>query len=68
MADKVYKVIELVGSSEEGLEEAMRSAVNRASQTLRGLDWVEVGQIRGRIENAEITEFQVEMKIGFRLM
>jgi hypothetical protein len=62
-----YKIVELTGTSPEGVTEAMRSGVARASTTLRGLDWVEVTDIRGHVEGGEIAHFQVTMKVGFKL-
>jgi flavin-binding protein dodecin len=68
MADNdTYRIIELAGTSPEGVTEAMRAGVARASQTLRDLDWIEVRSIRGHVENGEIAHFQVEMRVGFRL-
>ena len=62
-----YKIIEIAGTSPDGVTEAMRSGVARASQTLRDLDWVEVRSIRGHIEGDQIAHFQVEMRVGFKL-
>jgi dodecin len=62
-----YKIIEIVGTSPDGVSEAMRSGVTRAAQTLRGLDWVEVGSIRGHVEEDQIKHFQVELRVGFKL-
>ncbi|MCW3023112.1 MAG: dodecin family protein [Conexibacter sp.] len=62
-----YKIVELTGTSPDGVTEAMRAGVARASKTLRNLDWVEVGEIRGHVVDGEIEHFQVTMKIGFRL-
>jgi dodecin len=67
MADNVYSVSEIVGSSKESVEDAIRGAVERASKTLRNLDWFEVSEIRGHIENERVCHFQVTMKVGFRL-
>ncbi|MGH7855946.1 MAG: dodecin [Candidatus Binatia bacterium] len=68
MADgKVYRVTEVVGTSSEGVREAVRSAVQRASQTLRNLDWFQVSEVRGTIKDGDVDEFQVVVKIGFRL-
>ncbi|MFI1732338.1 dodecin [Streptomyces acidicola] len=67
MSDHTYRVTEIVGSSGEGVDQAVRNAISRASQTLRLLDWFEVTQIRGDIENGEIKHFQVGLKVGFRL-
>ena len=62
-----YRIIEIAGTSPDGVTEAMKSGVARASKTLRNLDWVEVRSIRGHIENDQIAHFQVEMRVGFRL-
>ncbi len=64
----IYKVVEIVGSSQEGVDDAIRSAVSRASQTLRGLDWFEVREIRGMIHDGDIGWFQVKVGIGFRVL
>ncbi len=66
MPDKTYKIIEVVGVSDKSIHEAVRNAVNKASQTLRNIDWFEVGQVRGAVQKGNI-EFQVEVRIGFRL-
>jgi flavin-binding protein dodecin len=63
----VYRVTEVVGSSAEGVDSAVRTAVARAAETLHGLDWFEVTEIRGRIEDGRIAEYQVGLKVGFRL-
>ena len=68
MAGHVYKVIDLVGTSEVGITEAVQAAVDRASETLKGLDWFEVTDTRGQIENGRVAHFQVTVKIGFRVM
>ncbi|WP_432035017.1 dodecin [Streptomyces cucumeris] len=62
-----YRVTEIVGSSTESVDDAIRSGISRASQTLRNLDWFEVGQVRGHIENGRIAHYQVGLKVGFRL-
>ena len=70
MADegKVYRVTEVVGTSKDSVQQAVRNAVQRANDTLRNLDWFEVGEVRGTIgDNGEVKEFQVAVKIGFRL-
>ena len=67
MSDHVYRVTEVVGSSSESVQDAIRNGVKRAGQTLRGLDWFEVTEIRGHIVDGEVGHFQVSMKIGFRL-
>jgi hypothetical protein len=68
MAGHTYKVIELVGTSDAGVTEAINEAVSRASQSLKGLDWFEVGEIRGQIEDGKPAWYQVAVKIGFRVM
>jgi flavin-binding protein dodecin len=67
MPDHVYKTIELVGSSTTGLEDAVRSAVSKASQTLRNLRWFEVVETRGHIEEGRVAHWQVTLKVGFTL-
>jgi len=67
MADHVYSVSEIVGSSPDGIDDAVRGAVGRASKTLHNLDWFEVTGIRGRIEDDGRCNFQVTLKVGFRL-
>ena len=67
MADHIYKVIEVVGSSENGNDEAIRNAISRASATLKNLDWFQVVESRGSIANGKVTHYQVTLKVGFRL-
>ena len=67
MADRTYRVTEIVGTSPDGIEPAVRNALRRAAQTLRHLDWFEVTEIRGQLDGGEIAHFQVGMKVGFRL-
>jgi hypothetical protein len=67
MTDRVYRVTEIVGTSPESVEQAVRNALGRAGETLRHLDWFEVTQIRGQIVDGEIGHFQVGLKVGFRL-
>lgn len=64
---KVYKKVELVGTSEEGLEAAIQAALARAQKILRHLDWFEVKEIRGTIGEAGVKEYQVVLEVGFRL-
>jgi flavin-binding protein dodecin len=64
---KVYRVTEVVGTSTESVQQAIRNAVKRANETLRNLDWFQVSEVRGTIDNGEVGEFQVAVKIGFRL-
>jgi len=67
MSDSVYSVSEVVGSSSESIDDAIKGAISRASKTLHNLDWFEVDEIRGRIDDAARCHFQVRVKVGFRL-
>lgn len=67
MSDHTYRVTEIVGTSQEGVDQAIRNAIRRASSTLRSLDWFEVTEVRGHIEEDEVAHFQVGLKVGFRL-
>ncbi len=67
MTNHVYKVIEIVGSSETSIEDAIKSAIAQANKTIRNMDWFEVVQTRGHIENGKVGHFQVTLKIGFTL-
>jgi flavin-binding protein dodecin len=67
MSDHVYSVTEIVGSSSDSIEDAIGGAIRRAAQTVRGLDWFEVTEIRGHITDGEVGHFQVGLKVGFRL-
>lgn len=67
MSDHVYKVIELVGSSSESIDAAIRNAIARADKTLKHLDWFEVVETRGHIADGEVAHFQVVLRVGFRL-
>jgi dodecin len=67
MAEHVYKKIEIVGSSPNGMEEAVRNALSRASKTIRNMRWFEVTETRGYIDDGKIEHWQVTLKIGFTL-
>jgi dodecin len=67
MSDHVYRVTEIVGSSPDGVDDAIRNGATRAAKTLRQLDWFEVTEIRGHFTGETIGHFQVTMKVGFRL-
>jgi dodecin len=67
MSDKIYSVSEIVGTSPDGVDQAIRNAVSRAGRTLRNLDWFEVAEVRGYVSEGQIDHFQVRLKIGFRL-
>lgn len=68
MEDKTYKLIELVGVSATSIEEAVQNAISRANQTLKNLDWFEVVEARGLIQDGKVSQFQVKLKVGFRLL
>ncbi|MCQ8277037.1 dodecin family protein [Acetobacteraceae bacterium KSS8] len=67
MADHVYRVIDLVGSSETSIEDAITSAISKASNTIRHMRWFEVVETRGHIENNKVAHYQVTLKVGFSL-
>jgi flavin-binding protein dodecin len=67
MSDNTYRVTEIVGSSPDGTDQAIRNGLERASQTLRNLDWFQVTEVRGYLAEGRPAHFQVTMKVGFRL-
>jgi hypothetical protein len=67
MPDSVFKVVEVVGTSDESISKAISGGIEKASETLRNLGWFEVTQIRGLIEDGKARRYQVALKIGFRL-
>jgi flavin-binding protein dodecin len=67
MSDHTYKITEIVGSSADGIDQAIRNGVDRAATSLRNLDWFEVTEIRGHLADGAVSHFQVTMKVGFRL-
>ena len=67
MSDHVYKTVEVTGSSPDVISDAIRAAVDKAAQSLRNLEWFEVVQIRGMIEEGKVAYVQVTVKLGFRL-
>jgi dodecin len=67
MPGRTYRVTEVVGTSSEGVDDAIKGAIGRAARTLRGLDWFEVTEIRGHIVDGQLGHVQVGMKVGFRL-
>ncbi|HEY2520279.1 MAG TPA: dodecin [Streptosporangiaceae bacterium] len=67
MADHIYSISEIVGSSPVSVDDAIKGAIDRAAQTLHNLDWFEVTNIRGHIEDNRLSHYQVTLKIGFRL-
>ncbi len=67
MSDHTYKIIELVGSSAKSSDEAINNAIERANKTLRNMDWFEVVETRGHLQDGKVAHFQVKIKVGIRL-
>lgn len=67
MTDRTYKKVEIVGTSPQGVDQAIRNGLARAARTLRNLDWFEVTEIRGQVVDGAPAHVQVTMKVGFRL-
>ena len=65
--DPTYRLTEVVGTSRESIHQAVRNGVARAAETVRHLDWFEITQVRGTVENGEVGAFQVTMKLGFQV-
>jgi dodecin len=65
MSDHVYKIVELVGSSPTSIEDAIQSAIARASSTIENIRWFEVTETRGHVENGKVSHYQVTIKVGF---
>ena len=68
MDNRTYKIVELVGISDLSYDDAARRAISRAGQTLRGLSWYKVADLRGLIRDGEVAEYQVTLQLGFRIM
>ncbi|MET0976910.1 MAG: dodecin [Leifsonia sp.] len=67
MSNHTYRVTEIVGTSPESTDTAIRNGIARASQTLRNIDWFEVVSVRGEVADGGVAHFQVTLKVGFRL-
>ena len=67
MAEHIYRIAEIVGTSPNGTDDAIRNAVSRANQTLRNIDWFEMTEVRGHLADGQVADWQVTVKIGFRL-
>ena len=67
MSDNIYKILELFGSSETSIEDAIEGAIARASKTVRDVRWFEVMETRGHVENGKVAHYQVTLRIGFTL-
>lgn len=67
VADQTYGISEIVGTSPDSLDQAIRNGVAKAAQTVRNLDWFEVMSVRGQLKDGQVAHFQVQMKVGFRI-
>src|SRR3954453_22352235 len=67
MSNRISRVTEVIGTSPDGIDQAIRNGIERASRTLRHLDWFEVTQVRGQVRDDQVEHFQVGLKLGFRL-
>jgi flavin-binding protein dodecin len=67
MSERTYRVTEIVGTSPDTVDAAIRNAIRRAGETLRHLDWFEVTEVRGQIVDGDVAQYQVGLKVGFRL-
>lgn len=67
MSNNTYSISEIVGTSTEGVDAAVRNGITDAAKTLRNLDWFEVKEIRGHLDNGQVADWQVTLKLGFRL-
>lgn len=67
MSDRVYKLVEVVGTHKDSFAKAADAAVRKASKSLHNIDWFEVTEMRGRVEDGKVDQYQVKMKLGFRL-
>lgn len=67
MTDHTYKLVEIVGSSADGTDGAIRNAIAKAGETIKNIDWFEVVETRGHVQDGKIAHFQVMIKVGFRV-
>ena len=67
MSSHTYRMVEIVGTSPQGLDDAIRNGIARANRTVRNLDWFQVTEIRGNLQEGQIADWQISMKVGFRL-
>ena len=67
MSDPTYRLTEIVGTSTSSVDDAIRSGIGRADKTVRNLDWFEVSEVRGMIKDGKVAQYQVTMKVGFRV-
>jgi dodecin len=67
VSDNTYRLVEIVGTSPDGVDAAVRNGIQRAGRTLRNIDWFEVTEIRGHLQDGEVADWQVGIKVGFRI-
>ena len=67
MSDHVYRLSEIVGSSRTSVDDAIRNAIRKASQTVRNIEWFQTGEIRGQVVDGDVAYYQVTIKVGFRV-
>ena len=67
MAEHIYKLIELVGTSDTSVSDAVQNAITRASASVRNIRWFEVAQVRGEVKDGKVGHYQVTLKVGFTL-
>ncbi|HEY4603017.1 MAG TPA: dodecin [Blastococcus sp.] len=67
MSDHVYRLSEVVGSSRTSVDDAIRTAIQKASQTVRNIEWFQTSEVRGQVVDGEVAYYQVTLKIGFRV-
>jgi flavin-binding protein dodecin len=67
MSSHTYRMVEIVGTSPQGIDDAIRNGIARANRTVRNLDWFQVTEIRGNLQEGQIADWQISMKVGFRL-
>ena len=67
MTDHTYRLTEIVGTSPDGTDQAIRNAITRVSATIRHVDWFEVTQVRGQVADGRVAHFQVTLKVGFKV-
>jgi dodecin len=65
--EHTYRLVEIVGTSPDGVDAAVRNGIQRAGRTLRNIDWFEVTEIRGHLQEGEVADWQVGIKVGFRI-
>jgi flavin-binding protein dodecin len=67
VSDHVYRLSEIVGSSQTSVDDAIRNAISKAAQTVRNIEWFETKEIRGQVVDGGVAYFQVRLKVGFRV-